>query len=115
MTSHFLNTSSICQKIDAYQAHRVHGSDINILHSFNTHKNRPSEFYAEKKHRCFHRCQVIILNLFDEQSLRFSYNNIVHLPIYYLFFQMQQQQVQSVDVFAYIQYRMNHYFLKRIT
>lgn len=38
------NTSSICQKIDTYQALRTHGFDINILHFLNTHKNRPPEF-----------------------------------------------------------------------
>lgn len=48
ITSHFFNTSSICQKIDTYQALRIHDSDINILHLLNTHKNRPPEFCAEK-------------------------------------------------------------------
>ena len=38
ITSHFLNTSSICQKIDAYQAFRIPSSDTNILYFFNTHK-----------------------------------------------------------------------------
>ena len=63
ITSHFLNTSNICQKIDTYQALRIHGSDINILHLLNTHKNRPPEFCVEKRHRRFHRCQIVIKNV----------------------------------------------------
>ena len=48
MTLHFLNTSSICQKIDAYQALRIHDSDINILHFFNTQKIDLQNFVQKK-------------------------------------------------------------------